>query len=458
MRNGNSVKVNMIMVVTVIVIIQLLSGLTYAGNDESSSRELGLVLTWQQDPTTTMTIDWHTPDDGRDAELDFKKVGDTDWSREAGEQMPFPFSDRIINRVELTGLDANTEYRFRFDENSVYRKFRTMPDNAYQPIRFAAGGDVRHSQSQMERTNLQAMKYNPDFIIWGGDLAYADGLEDRLNRWYEFMESMMNTLKTENGRIVPVLVGIGNHEVIGGQYNSDERRERENMPAYTQTDESREMIAPYFYQLFAFPGQPGYGVIDFGDYMSVILLDTEHTNPIAGEQTEWLESVLAEREHIPHIFPHYHIPGYPSVRSYDSGRHYRIRDHWVPLFEKYGVKVAFENHDHAYKRTFPLLDGKIDPNGIVYIGDGAWGVSTRPIGGGHDPEEWFYHGVDPWYLDRASSERHLILGTIHGPHQHYLMINEDGNIIDEYPRTPHTDHKMQHFAPQWESAPDSGDE
>jgi acid phosphatase type 7 len=458
MRKGSRLKVDILKGLIVIVIFQLSPELTFASHDEVPSRELGLVLTWQQDPTSTMTIDWHTPDDGRPAEIEYKKVGGTDWSRKTGEKLPFPYSDRIINRVELTGLEAATEYRFRFDENSVYRKFRTMPDNAYQPIRFAAGGDVRHHQSHMERTNLQAMKYKPDFIIWGGDLAYADGLERRLYRWYEFMESMMNTLRTDDGRIVPVLAGIGNHEVLGGYYNRNEHPERENLPEYSQTDESRKTIAPYFFQLFAFPGQPGYGVIDFGDYMSVIILDTEHANPIAGEQTEWLESILAERTHIPHVFPHYHIPGYPSVRSHESGRHYRIRDHWVPLFEKYGVRVAFENHDHAYKRTFPLLDGKIDPNGIVYIGDGAWGVSTRPIGGGHDPENRMYHGVDPWYLDRASSERHFILGTIHGPHQHYLMINEEGKIIDEFPRTPHTDQLLDQFAAPWESAPGSGDE
>jgi acid phosphatase type 7 len=26
--------------------------------------------------------------------------------------------------------------------------------------------------------------------------------------------------------------------------------------------------------------------------------------------------------------------------------------------------------------------------------------------------------------------------TLHGPHQHFLMINETGKIIDEYPETP----------------------
>ena len=68
------------------------------------------------------------------------------------------------------------------------RKFRTMPETADRPIRFAAGGDVRHQVNWMDQTNRRAMAYEPDFVLWGGDLAYADGREDRAYRWYEFTE------------------------------------------------------------------------------------------------------------------------------------------------------------------------------------------------------------------------------------------------------------------------------
>ncbi len=404
-----------------------------SGEAENSLDPLGLVLTWQQDPTSTMTIDWHTMDDGQMTHLQYKKVTDDDWDSVSGEQLLFPYSEWIINRVELTGLEAGTEYHFRFGEDTRIRKFRTMPVDANRPIRFAAGGDVRHRIEWMNQTNRRVAKYDPDFVVWGGDLAYADGREDRLYRWHEYLNSMMNTLITADGRVIPVLAGIGNHEVLGGYYRNDDHERREGIPVYTQTDESREQIAPYYYSLFAFPGQPGYGVLDFGDYMSILLLDTDHSNPIEGEQTEWLEQVLAERENVPHVFPNYHVPGYPSVRNPDGGGHNRVRDHWIPLFEEYGVKVVFENHDHAYKRTYPIRNGAVSPNGIVYIGDGAWGVGTREIGRSHEEHAW--------YLKRASSERHFIIGTIHGNHQHFLVVNEDGDIIDEYPAAPVIDNR-----------------
>lgn len=420
-----------------------------ADNDANNLETLGLLLTWQQDPTSTMTIDRHTYDHGQAASLEYRKVGTDDWITARGEKMPFPYSDRIINRVELTGLEANTEYRFRFREDSEYRKFRTMPEDAVRPIRFVTGGDVRHNRQMMEQTNLQAAAYNPDFIVWGGDLAYADGLEENLDRWYEFMEVLMYTLVTDDGRVIPVLTGIGNHEVIGHHYSSNDHEARVDLPPYTQSDESRRQIAPFFFDLFAFPGQPGYGVMDFGDYMSIVILDTDHANPIDGEQTEWLKKTLADRRGVPHLFPVYHIPAFPSVRNPEGGIHKHLREAWVPLFEQAGVRVAFESHDHAYKRTYPMLGGEIDPNGIVYIGDGAWGVGTRPLGGSEDPDHYTHHGNNPWYLKRASSERHFIIGTIHGPHQHFLMVNEDGQIIDEYPETPHLHIDRTHLAEPW---------
>jgi acid phosphatase type 7 len=127
------------------------------------------------------------------------------------------------------------------------------------------------------------------------------------------------------------------------------------------------------------------------------------------------------------------VTGYPSVRAFDGHSEARVRAHWVPLFERYGVRVVFENHDHAYKRTRPIRQNAPSADGIVYIGDGAWGVTTREIGS-RDPD---LEGL-PWYLEWAESVRHFILGTIQGTQHHFVMIDEDGYTFDEYPRTPFT--------------------
>jgi len=125
---------------------------------------------------------------------------------------------------------------------------------------------------------------------------------------------------------------------------------------------------------------------------------------------------------VTHVIPIYHVPAYPSVRRYDGGTSSRVREHWSPLFERHGVRVAFEHHDHAYKRTVPIRAEQPDDAGIVYVGDGAWGVGVRDV---HDTEE-------TWYLERAESVRHFILLTIAGEHLDMKAINENGNLIDHF--------------------------
>jgi acid phosphatase type 7 len=403
----------------------LFLGLVVAGPGGAGARErggefnlTGLFLTWQGDPTSTMTIDWHTADGAMPPALEYRQAGMEVWQIQTGQRFPFPFSKRTVHRVELAALQPGATYQFRFSPGTPVYSFRTMPRQATRPIRFVAGGDVRHRQEWMEAANRLAARMDPDFIVWGGDLAYADGREDRAGNWHEFFDAIRNSLVTPEGRVIPVLAAIGNHEVRGGFHF--------NMEGYVQDAATRAALAPYYFTLFAMPGQPGYNVLDFGDYLSIFLLDSNHTNPVAGTQTEWLAQALATRQEVPHLFPVYHVTAYPSHRSFEDRTSREIRQHWVPLFERFNVRVAFENHDHTYKRTVPIRANQPHPQGIVYIGDGCWGVSPRSV---HDP-------AATWYLEKALSTRHVILVTVDRTHQHFLVVDEQGKVIDEYPATP----------------------
>lgn len=410
-----------------ILLLPVLVFLSFSGalaQTTGTGAPLGLLLTWQSDPLTTMTIDWHTAGGTGTAAiapaLEFRPVGEASWrTASSPETRPFPHSDRLIHRVELTELQPGATYEFRVSEGGRVYRFRTMPADLARPLRFAVGGDVRHSQDMMERTNRALLPYDPDFIVWGGDLAYDDGRPDRVERWYEFLDAIKRTLVTPEGRVIPVLAAIGNHEVRGAYHH--------NIEDYAPGDAWQREYAPFYYGLLAFPGHPGYGVMDFGGYLSVLLLDTDHSGPIDGAQTSWLARTLAERRNVPHVFPSYHVPAYPSVRNPEGDTHRRVREHWVPLFEENGLKLVFEAHDHVYKRTFPIREGQVHPGGVVYVGDGAWGVSTREIGRSHREATW--------YLDQGHADRHFILVTLHGAQQHLLVVNEDGQIIDEYPAT-----------------------
>lgn len=402
-----------------------------------------LFLTWQQDPTSTMTIDWHTEvGDEAIPILRHRLDSEEEWHSAPADPHEFPFSDRNIYRTELTGLEPGKTYQFRVGEFERIYSFRTMPRDIYTPLRFAAGGDTSHGE-QFKKTNQAVMKYDLDFIVIGGDLAYANGMEENLDRWISWFDRVKEDLITTEGRVVPMIVGIGNHDVVNHHYGGSDVLLREDWKDEDlmdragrgeideATDDVRLKKGPFFYRLFAFPGQPGYGVLDFHDYLSLIILDSSHSNKIPGQQTDWLKTVLEERQKQVHLIPVYHKPAYPSHRVQPGGKRQQVWSeqvlkYWVPLFEKFNVRVALENDDHTYKRTYPLRNDKIDPSGIVYIGDGSWGVGKREP---KTPEE-------VWYLQKSAQENSAIIVTLHGPFQHFIMINDEGDIIDEYPETP----------------------
>ncbi|HZH72496.1 MAG TPA: fibronectin type III domain-containing protein [Mariniphaga sp.] len=395
---------------TLLLIILLITGFLA----KSQNEPLAIFLTWTEDPTSTISIDWHNHEKQSEI-LYYKMEGEDQWKEEQSKIHPFPFSDRLVHRVALQKLRPGTSYQIRFGDYEKVYSFKTMPENtALEPIRIAIGGDTMHDRKYLEKTNSQVLNYDPHFVIMGGDLAYENGAAKAVERVHDWFEGCKNTLITKDNRIIPIVVGIGNHEVAGGYYSADK---------FSGSNEDREEYASYFYRLFAFPGHPGYNILDFGNYLSLFILDTEHANPIPGKQTEWLESELEKRKDVQHLIPVYHIPAYPSVRNFNGSRSKLVRQHWLPLFEKHKIKLAFENHDHAYKRTFPIRRNEIDGDGIVFVGDGAWGVNVREV---HKPEE-------TWYLKKAYSQRHFILLTIQGNHQHITTVNEEGEVIDTYP-------------------------
>jgi len=89
------------------------------------------------------------------------------------------------------------------------------------------------------------------------------------------------------------------------------------------------------------------------------------------------------------------------------------------------VDVVYENHEHAYKRTPLIREGRADLAGVLYLGDGAWGANIRTV---HDPQS-------TWYLDRAVSINHVIVTTIHGRRRSHQALSDRGEVFDSYPET-----------------------
>ena len=143
-------------------------------------------------------------------------------------------------------------------------------------------------------------------------------------------------------------------------------------------------------------------------------------------QAAWLQAELeSAAERFPYRLALYHIPLYPCHRDY-SGSNSRLgRESWLPLFDRYRLTLAFEHHDHALKRTFPLRGGAVTAGGTVYLGDGCFGRSPRSISG----ENVLPDGTP--YLAHAEQERHFWLADLTREGLFFQAIGSAGQKLDE---------------------------
>src|SRR5207248_746608 len=178
-----------------------------------------------------------------------------------------------VHRCELAALKPGTEYQFRIGKVSPTYRFRTMPAKATNTIQFVSGGDCGVDLHAIG-TNMLAARQEPSFALIAGDLAYDNGRSPET--FTAFLQNYHAHMVDPKGRLIPMLTCIGNHEVDGSYL-----RRRTDSPQYLSLFDG------------LFP-QKTYGVVDIGDYLSLVLMDTGHIEPIPGEQTEWLATTLAQ--------------------------------------------------------------------------------------------------------------------------------------------------------------------
>ena len=339
---------------------------------------LALYLSWYDDPTTTMTIQWHTltkekatrcrlylPDGKKiDHEADFLSL-----------------EDRLIYRITLKELLPDTDYRFQIDDDPALYLFRTAPLVLEKPLKFLVGGDLYQSKEIFRKITPSLIDQDPLFAVLGGDIAYAihpDPFTDftgffqtPAKRWFNFLRDWKERMIAPDGRIIPFLLLPGNHDISS-------------------------KAPDLFFKLFDFPEKKLYREISFGNYLSLLLLDTGHLSPIKGEQTLFLQNSLKQNRDKPYLIPVYHIAAYPSYYAFQAETPKTLRKWWCPLFDEANLPIAFENHNHSWKKTFPIRGEKIDPSGTIYLGDGCWGAIPRTT-------------RKDWYLDKAGAFNHVYL-------------------------------------------------
>jgi 3',5'-cyclic AMP phosphodiesterase CpdA len=127
---------------------------------------------------------------------------------------------------------------------------------------------------------------------------------------------------------------------------------------------NHENDSQMYFDRFELPNNERWYAVDAAG-VHFIVLDSTTDCSVGSEQYNWLKSHLettaVDREFVASVFHH---------PPYSTGPHEEdevgLRQTFVPLFEKYGVDVVFNGHDHTYERTLH--------NDIYYIVTGGGGA------------------------------------------------------------------------------------
>jgi hypothetical protein len=273
------------------------------------------------------------------------------------------YNSPVLHTVPLSGLRPGARYAYTVagaKPGSPPFEF-TAPDPAWRGATlWGLTGDV--GQTEVSQRSIEALRgYAPDAVLLAGDLSYADGWLWRWDTYGDLIEPLAAG--------TPVLTTVGNHEVVAGEsfvsYNA-----RYPMPA----EASGSIDNTYWATRLR-------GV-------QVITLNAYASTAAGSVQRAWLEATLAavDRAATPWVVVMVHVPLYTSNEKHEGEQHFLKADVERLLYDA-GVDVVLSGHVHAYERSFPVYEGKVQSD--CESGDGGGG------GGGAGGSPLLPAGCDP---------------------------------------------------------------
>ncbi|GHF12553.1 hypothetical protein GCM10010359_12150 [Streptomyces morookaense] len=368
--------------------------------DGSLVAPFGRHLAFGADPKTQMRISWQVP---FAVKRPFVRVGLKPW--DLSQRIPaevrtlhtpalskkLPAVDQVYLHAALDNLRPGQTYYYGVGHDGwdpadtqhfgTIGTFRTAPARAGK-FTFTAFGDQGISYHALGNDQL-ILGQNPAFHLHAGDICYADnsgeGKPDDVydaRAWDQFLAQTETVAKS-----VPWMVTTGNHDMeawyspngYGGQ------SARWTLPGNGFDPKHSPGVYSFVY------GNVGVVALDANDVSYEITANTGYSG---GKQTAWLDRRLRElrgRQDVDFIVVFFHHCAFSTTNSHasDGG----VRDTWLPLFEKHGVDLVINGHNHVYERTDAIkgqrvsrkvpIGGTVDSSrdGIVYVTAGAAGKS-----------------------------------------------------------------------------------
>jgi acid phosphatase type 7 len=396
--------------------------------EESEIAPRHLRVIWTEDPSSYAVISWTTMHEhGKNNKVYYDTVS------RGGEKLNYTFQvlaskngaismgdedfkegvqQGYYHHADLKDLKPSTPYYFVVEtDGSVSDElyFISGPDNDRE-FSLLWGGDSRlggpepryagrtpHVDRQaMNRRIKSLMDEDPGIIgfIHGAD--YGTTADWRhLYWWFEDHEIVI----AEDNRILPLIISRGNHDMqIGFEEN------------FWLGETQKKKGFDYYF------------LTQLGSETAILTLNSEIS--VAGDQREWLEENLAaKRPENRWVLVNYHRPAYPVVKDPENATFKRVRETWVPIFEKHNIDLALESDGHILKRTVPIRNNRYDESGIIYIGEGGLGVPQRVA----DSTRWF---IQPPGFAMSAHNVHKL--SIFKDSISVKAIGMEGQILDKF--------------------------
>lgn len=254
------------------------------------------------------------------------------------------YTSPFLYSVQIDGLLKGTRYYYRVDGSCNVYSFK-IPANVY-PMTVGLVADLGITDISNASVNA-LISFDPDVVLFTGDLCYADGYGEVWDTFGNMMEPLAAN--------VPILMTGGDHELF----------DAENwLPFFTRW--------PMPHKASGSTNMCYYGKIV--GKMHVLTLCSYAGFEAGSIQHNWAASYLrkVDRSVTPWLVVILHAPWYNSnLLHYMESELMRIA--FEPLLYEYSVNLVVAGHVHAYERSVPSYNFKPDTCGMVYItiGDGG---------------------------------------------------------------------------------------
>jgi hypothetical protein len=441
----------------------------------------------------TLVVAWQTENQAADFTVSYgssKKYGQNAVITKGERTIDDPAQGEVPHQrlnysAELTGLKLGRKYYYRVSGNGrvIAEGYATTRQPRGRKIRFVTFGDNSYGGVSDHRIAYQAYMAKPDFIMNTGDNVYQSGLDHEYAKFF-FPVYDATVAGLELGapllRSVPFYTVLANHDVPGrdaqGREAGDFTKHSDALGYYTAMHLPRNGPAtlasptptvcadPAILQQFQecagnrFPQMANYS-FDNGDAHFLCLDANTYVDPTDKALQDWIEQDLAGTD-ARWKFVVYHQPAFNVGKEHYKEQQMRVL---CPIFEKHGVDIVLNGHEHTYQRTMPIKFTPIDltrathtntrdriipgqltidrefngkdktrPNGVIHLTTGAGGNIMYEPDFTDSPDRWvFTDGDENHYVAKFHSEKHsLTVIEIDGRSLMLRQISEFGDEID----------------------------